>query len=326
MEAKQNEQTMPAQLLKDEQLFTPQPQTPATAAVDQTADVDPLKPDLKLDPLKPDLKTDVPRADHPVLLITGGSSGIGKVTCEVFAQHGYTVYEISRRGSDRPGIIHLTGDVTKPSDMIGAVETLWSREGRLDVVISNAGFGISGPVELTSPEDVYRQFDVNVFGSVNLIRAVIPALRASGGGRLLCTSSVAAVTPIPFQSFYTCTKACVNQLVLALNNELRPFNISCAAVMPGDISTGFTDHRCKTEGGTDIYGKIAAESVAKMEKDERSGGSPLPLANRFYKLATQKRRPKPLSGSGAVYRILLVLAKLLPARFMNYILWKMYAS
>lgn len=261
-----------------------------------------------------------------VVLITGGSAGIGAVTAEYFAEKGHIVYEISRSGKDRPNIRHLTGDVTKPEELKAAVDLVLKENGRLDVAISNAGFGIGGSVENTETEAAERQFAVNFQGCVNFVQAVIPALRQSGGGRLLATSSVAAVVPIPFQAFYSASKAAVNQLFLALDNELRPFKIQCAVLMPGDTKTDFTAKREKNPAEAKVYGDRVARSLAKMEKDEMAGGSPEPLARALYRLATKRTKPKVLNGCGAFYRLALGLMKFLPIRLANRVVGKLYAD
>lgn len=263
---------------------------------------------------------------NPVVLISGGSGGIGLETARVFAARGCPTYEVSRRHTDTAGVTHIAGDVTRPADMQRAVAQVLAEQGRLDVLICNAGFGIAGPAELTDPAEARRQFDVNFFGVMHLVQAAVPVMRNSGGGRIIAVSSVAAVTPIPFQIFYTCTKASVNQLMMGLRNELRPFGISCTAIMPGDTKTPFSDHRQTLSGEPALYGETAARSLRKMEHDEQNGASPVRLAERIYRLAVRRRPPKPLLGFGAGYRALLVLAKLLPARAMNAVLYRLYAS
>ncbi|MDO5025476.1 MAG: SDR family oxidoreductase [Trueperella sp.] len=261
---------------------------------------------------------------QPVVLISGGSRGIGKAAAEIFATKGSVVYEVSRSGKDAAGITHITGDVTDPESMRAAVAQVMAAEGRLNVLVTNAGYGVAGPLEYTSPADMRNQFEVNVFGTVHLIQAALPALRASGGGRIILTSSMAAITSIPFQALYSASKAAVNQIALALNNELKPFNITCTAVMPGDIATDFPDNR-ETEIPTDTpYGEVPQKSVAKMESDERNGTDPRLLAGRIVELALAKRTPKPLIGYGAGYRSLLGLVKFAPARFVNYCIYQLY--
>lgn len=143
---------------------------------------------------------------NKVALVTGGSSGIGRCTALSLRDAGCTVYEISRRDIPLEGVTHITADVTKEAEVNAAVERILSEQGRIDIAVNCAGFGISGAVEFTSLEDAKAQFDVNFFGTVNVNRAVIPVMRKNGGGRIVNTSSVAAVAHIPFQTFYSATK------------------------------------------------------------------------------------------------------------------------
>lgn len=261
---------------------------------------------------------------QPVVLISGGSRGIGKAAAQIFIDKGCVVYEVSRSGKDDAAIKHLDGDVTDPEAMKAAVEKVMAAEGQLNILVANAGYGVAGPLEYTSQADMRNQFEVNVFGTVNLIQAALPALRASGGGRIILTSSMAAITSIPFQALYSASKAAVNQIALALNNELKPFNITCTAMMPGDIATAFPDNRDIEIPTNTPYGDVPKKSVAKMASDERNGTDPRKLASRIVDLAMAKRTPKPLIGYGFDYRFLLGLVKLAPARFMNYCVYQLY--
>ena len=129
-----------------------------------------------------------------VVLITGGSSGIGKNAALALVKAGCTVYEMSRKESiGREGVRHIRGDVTDETQAAAAVREVVEREGRLDVLINNAGFGISGAVEFTPPSEARRQFDVNFFGMVNMNKAALPVMREQGGGRIVCMSSVAVM-------------------------------------------------------------------------------------------------------------------------------------
>lgn len=136
-----------------------------------------------------------------IALITGGSSGIGFETANALREKGVTVYEMSRRESHQDGVIHLSGDVTNKKDIEAAVNTVISKEGRIDILINNAGFGISGAAEFTPIEAAQKQFNVNFFGLCSMCSSVIPHMRKNGGGRIVNISSVAAVAPISFQAF-----------------------------------------------------------------------------------------------------------------------------
>ena len=159
---------------------------------------------------------------NKVAVVTGGTSGIGRATALALKDAGCTVYELSRRAQGVEGLHHISADVTKEESVRAAVEQIMAREGRIDILVNNAGFGISGAVEFTSTEDAKSLFDVNFFGMVNMNRQVVPIMREAGHGRIVNLSSVAAPVPIPFQTYYSATKAAVNAYTMALANELRP--------------------------------------------------------------------------------------------------------
>ena len=135
-----------------------------------------------------------------VAVITGGSSGIGLHAARALRGRGLNVYELSRRAENaEPGVTHLQADVTDEAQVNAAVAEILRREGRIDILINNAGFGISGAIEFTPAQEARRQFDVNFFGMVNMNRAVLPIMRQQGGGRIVNMSSVAAPIAIPFR-------------------------------------------------------------------------------------------------------------------------------
>lgn len=196
-----------------------------------------------------------------VCVITGGTSGIGKATAEAMRRRGYTVYELSRRETGLAGFCHIPTDVTKPEMVEAAVAEILRQETHIDVLINNAGFGVSGAVEFTEAAAAKKQFEVNFFGMVNMCHAVLPVMRAAGRGRIVNLSSVAGVVPIPFQTYYSASKAAINSYTMALANEVKPFGLEVCAVMPGDIRTGFTAAREKVRRATR---SIRAASAAAL--------------------------------------------------------------
>ena len=258
-----------------------------------------------------------------VLVISGGSSGIGKATASLFAERGWRVFELSRHGISHDSIIHVDCDVRSEESTRNAVAEVLRQTETIDVVISNAGFGISGSVEFTDIAEAERQMDVNFMGAVRLTQAVLSQLRKQQSGRIIYTSSVAATLAVPYQAFYSASKAAINALALALANEVREFGISVSVMMPGDVSTGFTDARCKSTVGEEIY-RGANKAVSTMERDERSGMTPLQMAKVFYRIATS-RHPKPQYVGGFSYRILCLLDRLLPKRLVNWLEYKVYS-
>ena len=208
-----------------------------------------------------------------VLVISGGSSGIGKATASLFAERGWRVFELSRHGISHEGIIHVDCDVCSEQSTLAAIEEVMRQTDAIDVLISNAGYGISGAVEFSAISEAEHQMDVNFMGAVRLTQAILPVLRAQKYGRIIYTSSVAASLAVPYQAFYSASKAAINALALALANEVREFGISVSVMMPGDVSTGFTDARSKSTAGEDIY-RGANKAITTMEKDERGGMRP----------------------------------------------------
>lgn len=262
---------------------------------------------------------------NKVVIITGGSSGIGLCTAAALRDRGCKVYELSRRDSEVAGITHIKCDVTDEAQIAAAVGQVMAENGRIDILINNAGFGISGAVEFTDTADVRRLFDVNFFGMVRMNRAVLPLMRQQGGGRIVNLSSVAAPVPIPFQTYYSAGKAAVNSYTMALSNEVKPFDISVCAVMPGDIKTGFTSARQKNIAGDDIYGGRITRSVAGMEKDEQTGMDPA-KAGAFIASVALKNSRKPLYTIGIAYKGAVFLTKVLPARWLNALIGQLYAK
>ena len=209
-------------------------------------------------------------------------------------ERGYTVYELSRRAEGMPDIRHIVADVTKEETLQAAVEQVLAVEGRLDLVVNNAGFGISGAIEFTDTQEAQRLFDTLFFGMVRMNRCVIPLMRQQGHGRIVNISSVAAPVPIPFQAYYSAGKAAINAYTMALANELRPFGVTVCAVMPGDIKTGFTAARHKIIDGDDIYQGRIGRSVQRMEHDEQTGMDPAKVGRYIAAVASREGSHHPL--------------------------------
>lgn len=259
-----------------------------------------------------------------VAVVTGASGGIGKATAEHLIQKGYIVYGISRNPKVIPGLHTIAADVCDAQAIAQAMAQIYREQGCIDVLISNAGYGISGAVEQTEDTAAHQQMEVNFFGFFHCVKAVLPYLRAQKYGSIVAVSSVAGALAIPFQAFYSASKAAINSLVLSLANEVRPYGIQVSAVMPGDVRTGFTDARQKAEGGA-VYAERLERSVASMEKDERSGMRPEYVAKRICRVAECKH-PRPFYTVGPKYRVFTFLAKILPAKVYNYIVGLLYAK
>lgn len=259
-----------------------------------------------------------------IAVITGASSGIGLETAKEFSKNGYKVYALSRNISQTEnGITGMRCDVTDEEAVRRAFLQIAEKEGRIDVLVNNAGFGISGAVEFTDLKSAKKQFDVNFFGCFICSKCVIDYMRKNGGGKIINISSMAAPLAIPFQAFYSASKAAINSLTLALANEVKPFGIKVCALMPGDVKTAFTTAREKTVSGEQFYGKTIEKSVKAMEKDEQNGMPPTLVAKAVCRLS-QKKNPKPLSTVGAQYKLFAFLSKVLPQSAVNAVVGKLY--
>lgn len=259
-----------------------------------------------------------------VAVVTGASSGIGLACAERFSRENYKVYSLSRSGKSSGTIAGISCDVTDEAQIEESFKAIFEKEGRIDLLVNNAGFGISGAAEFTELAQAKKQFDVNFFGCFACCKAVCKYMRKSGGGRIINISSMAAELSIPFQAFYSASKSAVNSLTLALANELRPFNISVCAFMPGDVKTAFTSQREKQECGAEVYGETIKKSIGRMEKDEQNGMSPEKIADAVFALS-RKKHPKPLSTTGASYKCFAVLSKVLPMSAVNRIVGLIYS-
>lgn len=261
-----------------------------------------------------------------VCLVTGASSGIGRAIAEALVRRGMRVYGTSRHPAvaEDNGIRMLPLDLCDEASIAAAVAALMEREGRIDLLVNNAGAGIGGAVEDASPEALRQQLDVAFLGHVLMTRAVLPHMRRNGGGRILLTGSVAAGIPIPFQAMYSAAKAALRAFASALAGEVAPFGIDVTVIEPGDTCTGFTDRRMTEIPSGSAYTGRAGRSIAVMERDERGGASPDAIA-RVAVRAAFARHPKPRITVGFRYRLFDVLRRCLPERLTQRIIAWLYA-
>ena len=273
-----------------------------------------------------------------VAIVTGGTRGIGLAIVRTYLQNGAKVAlfgsreetvnkaldELKAENADW-GVIGMAPDLTDYAAVKAAVDDVAHHFGKVDILVNNAGFGISGAIEFTSTADAKSLFDVNFFGMVNMNHAVLPIMRQQGGGRIVNMSSVAAPIAIPFQAYYSASKAAVRTYSLALASEVRPFGIEVCVIMPGDIATGFTAARRKSCDGDDVYHGRIARSVAVMEHDEQTGMS-AEYAGQFVARRATQKRAKLICTMGHKYALFVFLMRILPTGLATRIVGKIYAS
>lgn len=262
-------------------------------------------------------------------LITGASSGIGKAIYLKLVREGWSVYGTTRkvaRGSveevDGGKMIFL--EVTDESSVKEAIDMIDQKEGGLDALINNAGYGIAGAIEDTSHEEVAKLFDANFFGTLNVIRAST-ALLIKNKGIIVNISSVAGVLTVPFQGMYSATKAAMEAISESVRMEIKPYGVRVCLIEPGDTKTEFTQNRIlvKNSKGSK-YEETLAASIDRMAKDEQNGAPPEDVSDLVFKMIKRKNPPM-RKAVGFSYQILVFLKRFLPDRLVMWIIAKMYA-
>lgn len=248
----------------------------------------------------------------PVVLITGASSGIGAAAAARLVARGCRVYGASRRKPAEAGEVTWVGmDVCDEAQVRDGVRRVVEEGGRLDALVCNAGFGIFGSVEETGLPRVRAQFETNVFGTLNPIRAVLPQMRAQGGGRIVVVGSLAGRATIPFQTHYSMTKAAVDSLVTGLGIEVAPFGIGVVLIEPGDIKTAFNDATDWGDTASSVYGARikSCEDVIRKELEKAPGPDVVARAIETAVLAKSPRRRIPV---GPASRLVPLVKRLAP--------------
>jgi short-subunit dehydrogenase len=260
-----------------------------------------------------------------VILITGSSSGIGKASAEYLAQQGHIVFGTSRYPGSYPkpdSYTVLQMDVTEVDSIQTAVDQIVEDKGRIDVLINNAGFGIAGAMENTSIGKAKEQFETNFFGTVRLIKSVLPIMRKQDSGLIINISSIGGLIGLPYQSMYSASKFAIEGLTESLYKELRSSNIKIVLVEPGDFKTSFTEKREIPKNA-----KLSAafrNTLKIIENDENNGQDPILIGKLLYKIIN-KSNPRLRYTVGAFdQKLAALLKRILPNRLFDWIIMKHY--
>jgi NAD(P)-dependent dehydrogenase (short-subunit alcohol dehydrogenase family) len=259
-----------------------------------------------------------------VVLVTGASSGIGLACATHLAGRGFRVYGTSRRaaaGGAAPGnVTMLTADVTDDRSVEQAVAKVLELEGRLDIVVNNAGMGIAGPVEDTTIEQAKAQFEVNFFGALRVCRAVLPAMRSQRSGYIVNIGSIGGILAIPYQSMYSASKFALEGLSEALRMEVRPFGIRVVIIEPGDHKTALTENRqfTETSGAMGAYGPSFTAALGKTAHDEQSGPGPEQIARLLHRIVNHRQPRLRYTIGPAPQRAAVWLKRWMPYSLLEY--------
>jgi NAD(P)-dependent dehydrogenase (short-subunit alcohol dehydrogenase family) len=251
-----------------------------------------------------------------VALVTGASAGIGRACADRLAAAGWTVVGASRRGTAQPGWQGLVMNVDDDAAVATGVRGVLQAHGRIDALVAAAGWGIAGAVENTTVAEAKAQVETNFWGCVRAVQAVLPPMRAQGGGRIVLVSSIGGVLGIPFQAFYSASKFALEGLAEALAYEVAPFGIGVTLVQPGNIATDFTGSRQTAAAAADdpVYAEALARAVGVMERDELNGAPAADVAAVVQRVLAARRPPRRVSVGKSGERIGLVAKRILPFR------------
>lgn len=271
-----------------------------------------------------------------VALVTGASSGIGQAIAAELCKQGIRVYAASRslpnyfdntpESSSSDLLRTVRMDVNDPLAVEKTVSQIIAAEGRLDFFVQSAGNGIAGSVEDTQIDEVRYQMETNFFGAVTPLPIILKQMRQQGSGLIVQVGSMAGVLSIPYQAYYSASKAAIASLNLALADEVRPWGIRCMLVQPGDTRTGFTQARVMTRSALESdYAAVCRRSIDRMAADEQGGTSPETSARQVVRKML-KRRPPHVMSIGLFYKFAGMASRLLPLRLVRWVVRLLYAG
>lgn len=259
-----------------------------------------------------------------VVLITGASAGIGKETAKYLAKNNYIVYGAARRVEKlndlkELGVKALPMDVTEEDSMTNGIRRIMEEEGRIDVLINNAGFGSYGAIEDVSIKDAKYQLEVNLFGGARLIQLVLPYMREQYFGKIVNISSIGGKMATPFGGWYHASKFALEGLSDSLRNEVKPFGIDVIVIEPGGIKSEWGqiafDSMVEVSGQT-IYKSMADKFATTFKAANSNLPEPIVIAELIYK-ALKAKKPKARYVAGYLAKPTLFMRKILSDKWMD---------
>ena len=262
-----------------------------------------------------------------VVLITGASSGLGKAIAAYLSNKGYIVYGTSRKPKaeqvDNYRMIAL--DVLNKDSIDSAVKLVIEKESRLDILINNAGMGITGPIEDTPTDEMRRVFETNFFGAVDVIKAVLPQMRRQKAGLVINVTSIAGYMGLPYRGVYSATKSAFAMVTESLGMEVKEFGIDVVSVAPGDFATNIAAGRFHTPVFEDsAYKEKYQLNLDLMDSHVDSGMNPDVLAKKVYSIIQSKNRKVHYKVGGFMEKFSIVLKRVLPDRIYEKLLMNHY--
>ena len=263
-----------------------------------------------------------------VVLITGGSSGIGKAIGVYLTNKGYNVYGTSRnpkRFTNGFPIKLLQLDVQDSESVKQCIATLVEKEGRIDVLVNNAGVGITGAIEETPMEEVYKVFQTNLYGPMEMINTALPHMRNNGGGYIINITSIAGYMGLPYRGVYSATKGALELMTEAYRMEIKQFNIQMTNVAPGDFATNIAAGRYHAPVlENSPYKKVYSNTLKMMDNHVDTGENPIKMAKVIHKIIENKSPKIHYKVGVFLQKFSIVLKRILPDKLYESMLMNHY--
>ncbi len=254
-----------------------------------------------------------------IAIVTGASSGIGAATAELLANSGYKVYGTSRKGASANQCSYkmISLDVNSEASIEVALKEVIQIEGRIDLLVNNAGFGIApGGAEESSIEQTKKIFDTNFFGTVRMTLAVVHHMRKQGEGRIINIGSILGLIPAPYMATYAATKHAVEGFSESLDHELRTRGIRVSVIEPGYTNTQFEANTLEVDAKLDEY-NIARKALAKLMKVAVAAGDDPKVVAKVVLKAASAKKPKARYAAGKLARQLSFLRRFAPVALVD---------
>ncbi len=261
-----------------------------------------------------------------VILVTGGSSGIGKAICEYLSTAGHTVYGTSRKPQQIERSFQLIEmDVQDDTSVYRAIAQIINQEGRIDVLVNNAGLGITGPLEETKLEEIKNNFDTNVFGVIRTCQAVLPYMRRQKSGYIINVSSIAGELGLPFRGIYSASKSAVEMLSEALRMEVKAYNVQVSIIQPGDFKTNINENRSEVnENKASTYHKAYETVRSQVMSEVANAQDPVIVGKLVEKIIQQKSPSLRYPIAPFLQKLTPILKKVLPQRIFEKLIMNHY--
>ena len=262
-----------------------------------------------------------------VVLITGASSGIGKSIAHYLSEKGMIVYGTSRTKRDDSSLSYkmIALDVLDMDSINKAVATIIKNEGSLDVLVNNAGMGITGAIEDTPTEEMKKVFDTNFFGAVDVMKAVLPQMRKQHSGTIINVTSIAGYMGLPFRGVYSATKGALELITESARMEVKQFGIQIVNVAPGDFATNIAAGRYHTPVfENSAYKEKYQENLNLMDSHVDSGMNPVVMAKAVFKIINNKNPKIHYKVGGFMEKFSIVLKRVLPDKMYEKLIMNHY--